>query len=343
MDRQAAEELHRDALVFDTHNDSLVAHIRRGNQSLSDPTRRVGSEGTVGYLRGPLDRRVREQEVQLNFPKMRQAGISAAFYAVDVTRARKNHLTYALDAFGFLLTDLETSGDDVVIARSADDIRQAKSDSKLAVILAVENSDGVEASLNVLRMLYEMGVRSLGLTHNPSSWAAAGNAEERSGGGLTAFGVDLVKELNRLGMVVDVSHIGERGFWDVLDVAERPILASHSNCKALCDHPRNLSDDQIRALAENGGSMGFTFVPSFVDDVSPTLERFLDHVDHAVQLVGADHVGLGSDFDGGGDLVEDAMAFPAITADLAARGYEEEDLRKILGGSHLRVFEGAVG
>ncbi|MDA0746481.1 MAG: membrane dipeptidase, partial [bacterium] len=168
-------------------------------------------------------------------------------------------------------------------------------------------------------------------------------AETRSRGGLTSFGVGLVEEMNLLGMLVDVSHISEHGFWDVMEVSAKPVIASHSNCKAVCDHPRNLNDKQIKALAENGGSMGVTFVPSFVDAEKPTLQRLLDHVDHAVQLVGADYVGIGSDFDGGGTLVEDATVFPQITEGLAGRGYTEEDLRKILGGNHLRVLTEAIG
>ncbi len=334
---------HRDALVIDSHNDTIVSHIRRGNLGLSgqpavDRDRR---SGTVAYLRGPFDRATREQEAQIDFPKMRAGGVDAAFFAVDVTRAWKHHLTYALDAFGFF--DVEAEQNEVVIARSADDITAAKKAGKLAAVLVVENSDGTEGSLNVLRMLHKVGVRSIGLTHNTSSWAADGNAEARSRGGLTTFGVQLVEEMNRLGMLVDVSHISERGFWDVMETAQRPVIASHSNCKAVCDHPRNLSDEQIQALAKNGGSMGVTFVPSFVDAAAPTLDRLLDHIDHAVQLVGADHVGIGSDFDGGGTLVEDAVAFPRFSVGFLGGGSCEGDVNKIRGVSHVRVLREALG
>ena len=140
--------------------------------------------------------------------------------------------------------------------------------------------------------------QSIGLTHNISSWAADGNAETDSGGGLTSFGVRLVEEMNTLGILVDVSHISEPGFWDVMKVSQRPVIASHSNCRAVCDHPRNLSAGQIQALAENGGAMGVTFVPSFVSDTSPSIDDLFLHIDHAIQLGGPDHVGIGSDFDG---------------------------------------------
>ena len=344
-DRNDAARLHRDALVIDSHNDAIVNHIRRGNLGFSgspppDGDRRLAS---VAGLRGRLDRPALESPVQIDFPKMRKGGLDAAFFAVDVTLAVKNHLTYVLDAIGFFDSELEMHGDDVVLAKSAGDIMRAKQDGKLAVVLAIENSDGVEGSVNVLRMLYRVGVRSIGLTHDVSSLAADGNAEARSRGGLTRFGVRLVEAMNALGMLVDVSHISETGFWDVMDVSQRPVIASHSNCKGVCDHPRNLSNEQIRALAKNGGSMGITFVPRFVDKSAPSFNRLLDHVDHAVQLVGADHVGIGSDFDGGGTLLDDATSFPRISEGLLARGYPEGDVRKILGGNHLRVFSEATG
>lgn len=344
-DRNDAAHFHRDALVIDSHNDAIVNHIRRGNLGFSgspppDGDRRNAS---VARLRGLLDRPALESPVQIDFPKMREGGLDAAFFAVDVTLAVKNHLTYALDAMGFFDSELAAHEDDVVLAKTAGDIVRAKQDGKLTVILAIENSDGVEGSINVLRMLHRVGVRSIGLTHDVSSLAADGNAEARSRGGLTRFGVRLVEEMNNLGMLVDVSHISETGFWDVMEVSQKPVIASHSNCKALCDHPRNLSNEQIRAVAKIGGSMGVTFVPRFVDKSRPTFARLLDHVDHIVQLVGADHAGIGSDFDGGGTLLDDATSFPRITLGLLDRGYSEADARKILGGNHLRVLREAIG
>ncbi len=336
-------DLHNEALVIDSHNDTIVSHIRRGNISISDRETpdRVRHSGTISYMRGPLDSAARQTAVQINLPKMRQGGVDAAFFAIDVTRAWKNHLSYALDAIGFFAAEVETHTDEIVIAKTADDIRKAKAAGKLAAILVIENSDGVERSLNILKSLHHLGVRSIGLTHDPTSWAAAGNGETDSGGGLTRFGVQLVKEMNRLGMLVDVSHISEHGFWDVLEVAERPVIASHSNCKALCGHPRNLTDEQIKRIAENGGVIGATFVRWFIDDNTPSFTRYLDHIDHIVNLVGDDHVGLGSDFDGGGEQLKDATEFPKITEGLLERGYSATSVRKILGENHLRVFADA--
>lgn len=336
--------LHRSALVIDSHNDTIVSHIRRGNLGLDGrPTGdRDRRSGTVAFLRGVFDAATRQEEAQIDFPRMRAGGIDAAFFAVDVTLAWKNHLTYALDALGYFEEEVERLTGEMVIAGSAEDLLRAKREGKLAAILVVENSDGLEGSLNVLRMLHRVGVRSIGLTHNPRSWAADGNAEA-DGSGLTRFGRRLVAEMNRLGMLVDVSHINEQGFWDVMEMSERPVIASHSNCKGICDHPRNLDDKQIVALANNGGVMGVTFVPAFVDAKAATMDRLLDHVDYAVQVAGVDHVGIGSDFDGGGTAVKDATAFPKITEGLLNRGYSEGDVRKILGENHLRVLRAAIG
>ena len=336
----SSTDLHNEALVIDSHNDTIVGHIRRGNVSIADKEipDRVRHDGTIAYMRGPLDRVANQLEIQINLPKMRQGGVDAAFFAIDVTRAWKNHLSYALDAIGFFRAEVEAHADEIIIAKTADDVRKAKAAGKLAAILVIENSDGVERSLNILKSLYHLGVRSIGLTHDPTSWAAAGNGETDSGGGLTRFGVQLVKEMNRLGMLVDVSHISERGFWDVLEIAERPVIASHSNCKALCGHPRNLTDEQIKRIAENGGVIGATFVTWFIDDDAPSFSRYLNHIDHMVGLVGDDHVGIGSDFDGGGEQLKDATEFPKITEGLLERGYSPASIRKILGENHLRVF-----
>lgn len=185
---------------------------------------------------------------------------------MDVTRAWKNHLSYALDAFGWFDSEVEANTSDIRIIRRAADIDAAKAEGKLAAVLAIENSEAVERSLNILRSLYLLGVRSIGLTHNPNTWASTGNDEGETGGGLTRFGVQLVKEMNKLSMLVDVSHISERGFWDVLDTSDKPIIASHSNCKMLCSHPRNLTNEQLKAIASNGGVVGITFVPGFITD-----------------------------------------------------------------------------
>lgn len=216
MDNSQVEEFHRDALVIDAHNDAIVSHIRRGNLSITgrEAPHLARRDGTVRYLRGPLESEAYAWHGQIKVPKMRKGGIDAALFAVDVTRAWKNHLAYALDALGFFDADVSECADEIVIAGSAADVETAKAAGRLAAILVIENSDALEGSLNTLRMLHRLGVRSIGITHNLSTWAAAGNAEARCGGGLTRFGIDLVSEMNPLRMLVDVSHISERGFYD---------------------------------------------------------------------------------------------------------------------------------
>lgn len=334
------KELHKNALVIDSHNDTIVAHIRRGNLSLErgQEGSETRSSGTIAFLRGHEDPREGAMNIQINLPKMREAGIDAAFFAIDVTTAFKNHLAYALDGFGYLLNDLETNKAGAVIVRRASDILEAKAAGKIAAILAIEHADCTERSLNILRMLYELGVRSIGLTHNVSSWAADGCLEARDGVGLTQFGRDLILEMNRLGMLVDLAHVSPSAFFNALEITRKPVIFSHGNAKKLCDHARNLSDDQLKALAENHGVIGMSYVPFFVDTENPTLERLLDHIDHVVSVAGIDVVGLGSDFDGGGTLLGDATEVPRITEGLIKRGYSEGEIRNILGENTFRVL-----
>ena len=310
-----AERIHEEAVVVDAHNDTIIAHKRLG-MSLNSRT----------------------DKTQVDFPRLREAKVDVSFFAVDVTIAFKNYLTYALDALGFFERELEQAGDEMSIVTTKRSLSEAIKDGKLGVVLAIENSDAVEGSLNVLRMLFKLGVRSIGLTHNPRSLAADGVGESRTGGGLTTFGVQLIEEMNRLGIIVDLAHISEKGFWDALEVSRKPVIVSHGNCKALCNHRRNLTDEQIRGLASKGGVIGVTFVPAFIDENAPSLSRLLDHIDHIVEVAGIDHVGLGSDFDGGGTLLRDVTELPKITRGLLERGYEEGEVRKILGENFQRVL-----
>jgi len=337
--------LHESALVIDSHNDTIVAHIRRGNFGLEEGPEGAAARrsGTIAFLRGDEEPRPGAAVIQINFPKMRAAGIDAAFFAIDVTTALKNRLAYALDGFGYLLNDLEQSGADACIVRRAEDILAAKAAGKVALILAIEHADCTERSLNILRVLYELGVRSIGLTHNVSSWAADGCLEARDGVGLTPFGKQLILEMNRLGMLVDLAHVSPSGFFSALEVTGKPVIFSHGNARALCDHPRNLTDEQLKALAENRGVIGMSYVPYFVAAEHPSLERLLDHIDHVVSVAGIDVVGLGSDFDGGGTLLTDAPEVLRITEGLVARGYPEGAIRKILGENTLRVLQATIG
>ena len=170
--------------------------------------------------------------------------------------------------------------------------------------------------------------------------------DTRTGGGLSELGVQVVEELDRLGIIVDVSHLSDAGFWDLMDVARGPVIASHSNSRAVCDHPRNMTDEMIQALADRGGVMGMNFAPDFVHPTKPNVETVADHMDHIIGLVGPSHIGLGSDFDGIRSTpvgLEDVTRAPNITVELVRRSYPEEDIRKILGGNHLRLIKQVVG
>ncbi|MGQ9532044.1 MAG: dipeptidase [Desulfotomaculales bacterium] len=322
MDR--AENLHRTSPVVDGHCDTLSVLEAQG--------RRLGQEARTGHL---------------DLPRMRRGGIRVQFFALFVPPTQRARATvHVLELLDLFFRELEANPE-LVLVRSYRDVEAALAADRPAAVLAIEGGEALGGSLAVLRAYYRLGVRSLTLTWNHRNELADGVNEGRTGGGLTAFGVSVVREMNRLGMVVDLAHIAERGFWDVLEVSSAPVIVSHANCRRLCPHPRNLSDEQIRGLARNGGVLGLSFVPHFVTSRVPaTLEDLLDHVDHVAGLVGVDHLGLGSDFDGTAVPVrdlEDAGRLVNFTRGLVARGYDEESIRKILGGNYLRVLARVLG
>jgi membrane dipeptidase len=338
-----ASDLHRHSLVIDSHNDTTVALIRRGNVGIAGEVGedRHGRAGAVAYLRQYLTPQGHEP-VQFTLPHLRQGAVDAAFFAVDTTRAWGNHLVYALDALGYLKQEIEAHPEAMILARTADDIETAKAAGKVAVVLAVENTAALQRSLYAVDALYELGVRTMTLTHSARTDVADG-CEVEGGGGLTGFGRDVVRRMNSLSMLVDVSHLNERSFWDALEHSTEPVIASHSCCHALCNNARNLTDEQLRALGNAGGVVGITFVPSFIDTERPSLDRLIDHILHAIEVAGASAVGLGSDFDGGGDLLAHGGELPLITEALLTRGVAEDVVSAILGVNHLRLLRRSIG
>jgi membrane dipeptidase len=152
--------------------------------------------------------------------------------------------------------------------------------------------------------------------------------------------------MERLGVIIDVSHLNDEGYWDLVEMTQKPFIASHSNARTICGHPRNMDDDMIRALAERGGVMGMNFAPNFVHPTNATVERMVDHIDYIVELVGPDHIGLGSDFDGipfTPSGLEDVTKMPNITKELVKRDYSLDDIKKVLGENHLRLFRKVLG
>ncbi|MGI6678895.1 MAG: dipeptidase [Dehalobacterium sp.] len=240
------------------------------------------------------------------------------------------------------LQEVEKHDNQVKLVRTLCDLTTLEQKKMLHVLLAVEGGEILCGKIQLLPLLFRLGVRSIGLTWNQRNEIADGCEEAISKGGLTSFGIEVVQEMNQLGMVIDLAHIAPAGFWAVLEHTRHPVMVSHGNCHGLCPHRRNLDDDQIKALAQNNGVMGITFVPEFLGFGDIGIEHVIEHIDYAVSLVGPDHVGLGSDFDGTETLprgLEDVAKIPNIKNELLKRGYPLIDVEKIMGGNFLRLLK----
>jgi membrane dipeptidase len=203
----------------------------------------------------------------------------------------------------------------------------------------MEGGHSINGSIAILREMFRLGARYMTLTHSKNvHWADSATDTPRLGG-LSSFGERVVREMNDLGMIVDLSHVSPDTMRDVLALTKVPVIFSHSSARAICDHPRNVPDDVLRLLKSNGGVVMVTFVPGYVGS-APSLSKLVDHIDHIKRVAGEDHIGIGSDFDGGGGVpgLEDVSKFPYITAELIRRGYSNDQIRKILGENVLRVM-----
>jgi membrane dipeptidase len=362
-----ARQIHYSSLVIDTHADT--------------PQRLLFDHFDLGQ---------RDDEGCVDIPRLRAGGIDAIAFAlwVPVEIAGPAAARRAFDLLDAVEQQIGRHADDLTLATSAAQVRAAREQNKIAILLGVEGGHAINNDLHVLRQFAARGVRYMTLTHNAAiDWADSSNAAPRHNG-LTDFGREVVREMNRLGMLVDVSHVSDETFRGVLETSRAPVIASHSCCRALCDAPRNLSDDLILALAARGGVLHITFHAAFLSQdyahasramasesafreqaakekfggneaqkllegqrMSDELirvgklplvswEKIIEHIDHAVRLAGADHVGLGSDFDGAfmPEGLEDAAQFSRITEGLVGLGYTEIDIAKILGGNTLRVL-----
>lgn len=287
--------------------------------------------------------KVKRESGHVDLPRLRKGGVKVQFFAAFISpQYRGNYLRRAMELFDRFYCELDECSEEIMLVRDFNDLEKALNLNKLAAILTIEGGEALEGRIEVLRMLNRLGVRCLTLTWNGRNELGDGVAEAWTYGGLTKFGVEVVKEMNRLNMLIDVSHLSEAGFWNVLEISTQPVIASHSNSGTVCPHPRNLTDKQIKALATSGGVMGLCFYPDFIHQQSPSLEKLLDHFDHIVSIAGTDCIGLGSDFDGYSGRLEglgDAGDLPALTEGLLRRGYREEDIRKFLGGNFLSLFK----
>lgn len=321
-----AQELHFDALVCDGHCDTLG--------DILDGVRRLDEHSTQGHV---------------DLPRLRAGGVTAQVFAcyVPISEYRTGATRHALQRLDGLHETLARCPSALRLATGADDIRQAKTNGQIAGLLGLEGAEPLAGSIEVLRCFFRLGVRVLGLTWNYRNEVADG-VHDSSDRGLTPFGVRVIEECNRLGIMIDVSHLSPAGLEHVLAVSQQPIIASHSNARALCDHIRNLTDAQISAIAARGGLIGATFVPIFLTapEENASLTHVLDQLDYLIRLAGPDHVMIGSDFDGirfAPQGLEDASRYPAITAGMMARGHDENTIRKVLGLNFLRVFETVAG
>ncbi len=356
-----ARQLHFSSIVLDTHIDTT-------------PKLQTDWKFTEEHKEGHLD-----------LPRMKKGGLNALFFSIympgTVTGPKAvNDAIERIAAVHKLAHDLPG---EISLCVTADQVRAARRQGKIAALIGMEGGHMINNSLPVLRMYAALGVRYLTLTHSVNIDWADSSGDQPQHNGLTDFGKEVVRELNRLGVLVDVSHVSDKTFWDALEISRAPVIASHSSCRNLCDNPRNMTDEMIKAMAAKGGVIQINYHIEFLDlkateyfkkaeplfrelmakagsqadatkvgdevarqiGAAPKIswERIIDHIDHAVKLVGADHVGLGSDFDGAMMPVgmEDVSNLPKITDALVRKGYSTSDIRKILGENLLRVLDQA--
>jgi len=364
-----AKQLHDRAIVVDSHDDTT-------QRLLFDKT---------------FDISARHKDGNIDVPRMREGGLDALFFSIwvpsDVTGPPA--VKRAMDLIDCVREAARLHPGDLMLATTAADVRKAAADHKIAALMGIEGGHMIDDDLRLLRLYAALGVRYMTLTHFKNNNWADSSTDKPAHNGLTPFGKDVVREMNRLGMMVDISHVADKTFFDALEVTKAPVIASHSSSRAIANHPRNMTDDMMRALAKNGGVVMINYHAAFLseefrvasekksgsvvqsmaamskkcggNEACTTLEsdridheammkgelpkvmweKIVDHIDHAVKVAGADHVGLGSDFDGATMPLgmEDASKLPKITDALLKKGYSDADIEKILGGNILRVME----
>jgi membrane dipeptidase len=371
---QQYKKLHFKSVLVDTHNDIPSSAIEKNVAFDTD-------------LKG---------KTHSDLSRMLEGGVDAQMFSIFCDGEKKNPYNYANQEIDSVYAWVQRNPAKMMMVYNPADLQIAIKQKKLAALLGMEGGHMIENDLNKLEALYKRGVRYMTITWNNSTDWATSAAYETSPKpiektperklGLTDFGVSVIKKMNELGMMIDVSHLGEQSFWDITSISTKPVIASHSCVWNLCPHRRNLKDEQIKAIAKTGGAVFLNFYAGFIDStyqgkqalflkkhqtevdaqvqqgkqkdyafvlvseknkdemdaIRPPLAVLIDHLDYIVKLVGVDHVGLGSDFDGIEapplelNGVED---YPLITKALLERGYSKKDIRKILGGNFMRVFE----
>jgi len=367
--RDRALALHHDSIVIDGHNDVptviLDFGFDLGMDGAEDSDRGYWTYFFAPWLPGrPTGEQLR---TDTDIARMRSGGLDASFFSIwvpprhydparpDITRAR------ALAQIEAVREQVRLHPEDLGLAVRAGDVRRIAADGRIAVLLGLEGGHAFGSDLELLRRYASLGVRYVSLTWSFSHEWADSSGDDGLHGGLTDFGREVVRELNRLGVLVDVSHVSDATFWDVMETARTPVIASHSSARALAPHARNLSDEMLLAVAENGGVVMLNFGGIFLDARktstlrlawnwlvrcgNPTTVAMLaDHAEHVARVAGVDHVGIGSDYDGTLFMPEgmsDVAGIPELTVELARRGWSNSDLRKLLGENVLRVMAAA--
>ncbi len=367
---QKYQRIHHKAVMVDTHNDVLTAVIEKKLQLDTD-------------LKG---------KTHSDLNRFLQAGVDLQLFSIWCDGEKQNPFAWANREMDTLLAVAKRNPDKLVITDKITSMETAWRQGKMVGLFGVEGGHMIENDLNKLDQLYAKGARYMTLTwNNSTSWASSAwdetmQPEKLAQKGLTDFGKQVVQRMNQLGMLVDLSHVGVQTFWDAINTTTKPVLVSHSNCHAICPVPRNLTDEQIKAIGKNGGVIHLNFYSGFVDSsfkqketaflqahtreldslkqtgmqqeyamsiltnkyadevysIRPTLDQLLNHLDHIVRLIGVDHVGMGSDFDGitsAPKELNDVTDYPLITKALLERGYTKKDIEKILGKNFLRILK----
>ncbi len=364
---EKARKLHFSSIVVDTHDDT-----------------------TQRFLDGKFDLGVRSDTGSIDIPRMKEGGLGAIFFSIWIPSkvTGPEAVNRALIQIDAVREQVRKHPGELALATTAAEVREARKQGKIAALMGVEGGHMINSNLGVLRNYAALGVRYMTLTHSGNDEWADSSTDKPAHNGLTDFGKDVVREMNRLGVIVDISHVSDKTFYDVLETSKAPIFASHSSCRAICDAARNMTDQMIKDLAAKGGVIQINYHIGFLsqefrdaEKAKPELEKeiqaeinkrcgdneacqlvegdrvvreyvvagklprvdytkIIEHIDHAVKLVGAEHVGLGSDFDGAMMPfgMEDATKLPKITEALLQKGYSEGDVKKILGENTLRVM-----
>jgi membrane dipeptidase len=383
---------------------ALIAGCNTTNESFTDKAKRIHEEVfTVDshtdspwyLLEGGFDMNERHDfnkgGSRLDFPRMKEGGLDAVFFGAFVgqrerneegNRKAKERVMATIDSILIHLDDWkETAG----LALTPDDAYQLEKERKRAIFIGIENGYALGNEISNIELFYQKGARYITLCHTKNNDICDSSTDSTEYGGISTFGIQVVKEMNRCGMMIDVSHISDSSFYQVLRLTEVPVIASHSCARAICDNPRNLDDNMLRALAGNGGVIQMCILSDYVKKPEPfpardsafqalhdkynnfvnltpemekkawtewdsldilyprklaTISDAVDHIDHIVKIAGIDHVGIGTDFDGGGGLEDckDVSQLGGITLELVKRGYSEKDIRKLWGGNLMRVM-----